>query len=207
MLITNYIINRAGILFFPTIQDVLTIETANIAIAYIVVDYCFKLLITRQNINNSDLTVKEKYHVLINIEDIIKTIVIDLISLPNFKLTFDLSEQISEILDLENKLLSLKLPHLAKCDDVLESLTAHQNISDIFYVTTINKSLDKKASIITSNVINDYLYFTKLKNIIRELTPVSQWDVEQQMMIKKFCKIKFIIFMIRLLKICQRKSS
>ena len=69
-------------------------------------------------------------------------------------------------------------------------MTAHQNISDIFYVYKTYKHIDLKSAIILSNYINEYFSFTTLKNIIRDLNPKNNWEVEQQMMTLKVIQQK-----------------
>ena len=195
MLVTNYVVNRAGILFFSSVQNVVPMSIGKITIAFIIVDYCFRLLIVRQNIANSKLTLNEQYNLLIDIEDIVKTIVIDLISLPNFDVSFDLAPTFFDILDIETDILGLKQPHLANLDEILPIMTAHQNVTDIFYVFKTNKNIDLKTSIILSNYVNEYFSFTLLKNIIRDLTPTTSWEVEQQMMTLKVLQHKiFLIY-------------
>ena len=190
MLVTNYIINRAGVLFFSSVQNVVPMNIGYISIAFIIVDYCFRLLTVRKNVLNSHLTLSEQYNLLIDIEDIVKTIVIDLISLPNFNLSFDLAPTFFEILDLETDLLNLKQPHLADIDTIIPIMTAHQNISDVFYIYKTSKTISIKSAIILSNFVNEYFSFTMLKNVIRDLTPNTSWEVEQQMMILKVLQNK-----------------
>lgn len=189
--LTNKIINQAGITFFFQTEQLTGRSIEDIAFAYLILDESLQAGSFREALLESDASFTNKYAAWIAFEDGIQNLVIDILQLPNTPLSLQLQEPIQEIFETLKK-------ELYKSDvigdeikvweekdfstNVSKTIAVSQHLgtlSDLIYFH-IQDSVDTATGLALSLHLDELFGFEWIKRRLLDLPLNSQWGFSQK---------------------------
>ena len=176
-LLTNNIINQAGTPFFFKIEQLTTKSISEITLAYLIVNTIIDGTTIKTTILNSNSSCENQYKQLLFIEEIIQSIILDLLQLPNIKLSLSL---VNTLIPIKKILLSKTQPKTLQ-----KKLTALKNYNELFnlFYLSQTKKINIKESFSILSSLNELFEFNWLKDKLNSLSLSSSWDLNQREML------------------------
>ncbi len=180
--LTNMIVNCAGLTFFFHVQQITGRSIEDIAKAYIIINDGLKGEKFREKIQASKSSLQVQYKALVEFEALIQALVIDSLQLPNVALNFSVSETLS----MAAKEIQPKNTAQAEAswlEQGLEKNLASEMallkpksiIPDLIYLITKEK-LDGKEAYIITKTLDEIFGFEWIKDRLVEIPASSHWE-------------------------------
>jgi len=191
-LLTNKIINQAGISFFYHIETLTGKEPHDIARAYLIIEAALEGDSIRKEIAASLAGKSDQYQALLSLEDLIQSLTINLLNLPEFTLSFKLINTLYPVVkDIKyhkntaqkkdnalRKFYRRKKFGEALCQE-LSSLSKLTILTDIFYLTSKEKLVTNKALRLV--IDSDRLFeFEWLAQQVQKADVNTIWEIEHK---------------------------
>ena len=208
--ITNKIINQAGISFFFEIEHLTGRSISDIALAYLIINQALEADIFRKNILTSTADTQAQYLALIEFEHHLKSLVIDNLQSPHLTLSFKWISSIKKIIDTFYKNISKSIikdkeaywqkKGFSKDLATTISKTYHlSNIADLLYLQEQEK-LDPKTSLNITLLLDTLFKFNIIKDKASKLHLTTSWEYSQKEILMqniRFQKINLIKFLVK----------
>lgn len=189
-LITNDIVNQAGMTFFNDVQKASNRSLTEIAMLYIILNRGFGADQLKREILRQNLSFSKKYEALNQIEKYIKNEVLHILQLP-IKLDFDRISSIQEMLSAlkkilvkDNKVLNVStkkwtsIGFTKKIAENISLLHYSENVSDLIFLNEKYKASVPTLLQLLFEV--DLTFeFKSLKTNLQNITTYNPWELQQ----------------------------
>ncbi len=187
--LTNKIVNQAGITFFYQAQQITGQSFDKIAMSYIAINKGLKLKEIRKKIFASSASSDAQYEALIQIGNKVQDLVIDLLQVPGLNLNFSLIPQLEELYtsikktreqtDTDNNQPWLKVGFSHAEAQQIVSLSKISAISDLLYFN-IHKAIEPELGLQLTMQLDKAFGFEWIKQKINDLPLKTQWEYSQK---------------------------
>ena len=189
-IITNKIVNQAGITFVYQTEQITVKSVEDIVLAYLILDRSLEGNAFRKTILDAPVSMDAKYEALIQFDNMLQGLVLDLLQLPNTTLSFDLNEAIENIyksLTKQAKTAVLKEDMKVWVNKGFSDKEARKiamiqqtgTLSDLIYFHT-QESIDSETGLNITLQLDDLFGFEWIKQKLSELSLKTQWELSQK---------------------------
>jgi glutamate dehydrogenase len=189
-IITNKIVNQAGITFIYQTEQITGKSVEEIVFAYLILDRSLEGDAFRKTILDAAVSMDAKYEALIQFDNMLQGLVVDLLQLPNTALSFELTTAIESIYK--------SLTKQAKTNILKEDMKVWVNkgfvdkearkiamiqqtgtLSDLIYFHT-QESIDSETGLNITLQLDELFGFEWIKQKLAELSLKTQWELSQK---------------------------
>lgn len=189
-IITNKIVNQAGITFVYQTEQITGKSVEDIVLAYLILDKSLEGDLFRKTILDAAVSMDAKYEALIQFDNMLQGLVVDLLQLPNSNLSFGLSNAIETIyasLTKQVKTGVLKEDMKTWVNKGFSDKEARKiamiqqtgTLSDLIYFHT-QESIDSETGLNITLQLDELFGFEWIKQKLSELSLKTQWELSQK---------------------------
>ena len=190
-LLTNYVVNNAGILFISLIQEITNKKPTDIAISYFIVNQLFDCDQIRADIQSQSISFAEKYNSLIALEDILKTVVIDALMMTNKAFNLPQYKAVKKQFDIFKKevLPKLKTKVTVTSNSTLANLEYRLHFMSIYNSNQLKKGMG-------INKLKQFIHckqhfkFYHIRKALNSIALQSGWEVEEYNLLQRLLSQK-----------------